>query len=46
MKIPSILLLTAMVAIEKEICFAEYLLVKIDDTEGTGRFYIFATVLL
>ena len=45
MKILSIVLLTAMVAIEKEKCSAEYLLVKIDDTEGKGRFYTFATIL-
>ena len=38
MKILSIVLLTAMVAIQKEKCSAEYLLVKIDDAEGKGRF--------
>merc|ERR1712224_423923 len=36
MKILSILLLTAMVAIEKEQCSAKYLLVEIDDAEGRG----------
>jgi len=34
MKIISILLLTAMVAIEKEQCSAKYLLVDFDDDEG------------
>merc|ERR1712224_422103 len=36
MKILSILLLTAMVAIEKEQCSAKYLLVEVDDAEGRG----------
>lgn len=46
MKILSILLLTAMVAIEKEKCSAKYLLVKTDDAKGKGIFYAFATILI
>ena len=41
MKILWILLLTAMVAIEKEQCSGRYLLVDIDDAEGRGSFYTF-----
>ena len=46
MKILWILLLTAMVAIEKEKCSGRYLLVDIDDAEGKGSFYTFTTILI
>ena len=45
MKIISILLLTAMVAIEKEQCSAKYLLVDFDDAEGRGSFYTFPLLI-
>ena len=38
MKIFSILLMTAMVAIGIENSMAKYLLVDVDDTEGVGKF--------
>ena len=41
MKTLAILLLTAIVAIEKEQCSGKYLLVEIDDAEGRGSFYTF-----
>ena len=45
MKILSIFLVTAMVAIEKEQCSAKYLLVDFDDDEGRGSFYTFPPLI-